>query len=200
MTTFNLNTLTWKTVIAALFIFILWQNPLTNAYASDVHSEHLNNDVITQSANDSVFKQPTSKAKFLELVDTDDVMKHSLSDLNCMAKNIYYEARNESKLGKFAVAQVTINRTKDPKFAGNICKVVYSPNQFSWANNHHLRNKSLSGPQWEESKTIAKAVLSGTRIKGMEYALYFHATHVNPRWRNVSRLVKIGGHVFYRRS
>ena len=61
-------------------------------------------------------------------------------NLSCLAINIYKEAANEPFEGKVAVAQVTINRTKNPNFPDTICDVVYQKNtfmgkvvcQFSW--------------------------------------------------------------------
>lgn len=61
-------------------------------------------------------------------------------ELECLAKNIYYEAGTEPFEGKVAVAQVTINRTKSKDFPKDICAVVYERNivynkvicQFSW--------------------------------------------------------------------
>ena len=61
--------------------------------------------------------------------------------VECLAKNIYFEARNQSEYGKFAVANVTMNRVKDPRFPNTICDVVFQgPRvkkrvggcQFSW--------------------------------------------------------------------
>lgn len=192
MTIFNTNLTLGKFLFAALFTSLLWQTPLSKANTTQ--------QTVEQRANDVVFKRSTTTPKFLELVDTDDIIRHNANDLNCMAKNIYYEARGQSELGKFAVAQVTINRTKDPKFAGSVCKVVYSPNQFSWANNHKLRAKSLSGPEWEQSKAIARECLAGKRVSGMERALFFHASHTRPGWKNMRKLARIGDHVFYKRS
>lgn len=44
--------------------------------------------------------------------------------LICLAKNIYYEAGLESRDGKIAVAQVTLNRMEDDKFPKTVCGVV----------------------------------------------------------------------------
>jgi len=48
----------------------------------------------------------------------------SSKDEDCLARNIYYEAGNESEEGKVAVAIVTINRVKDGRFDKSICGVV----------------------------------------------------------------------------
>ena len=48
----------------------------------------------------------------------------SSKDIDCLAKNIYYEAGNEPEEGKVAVAMVTINRVRDGRFGKTICSVV----------------------------------------------------------------------------
>ena len=45
-------------------------------------------------------------------------------DLDCLAKNIYYEAASEPEEGKVAVGIVTLNRTQDSRFPGTVCGVV----------------------------------------------------------------------------
>ena len=45
--------------------------------------------------------------------------------LECLAKNIYFEARNEPFVGQFAVALVTLNRVHDTDFPNTVCEVVY---------------------------------------------------------------------------
>jgi len=51
-------------------------------------------------------------------------IKLSSKDIDCLAKNIYYEAGNEPEEGKVAVAMVTINRVRDGRFGNSICSVV----------------------------------------------------------------------------
>ena len=46
------------------------------------------------------------------------------SDLECLARNIYYEAGSESEEGKVAVGLVTINRSNNGDFPSSICGVV----------------------------------------------------------------------------
>lgn len=45
-------------------------------------------------------------------------------DVECLARNIFYEAGGESREGKIAVAQVTLNRAQDPRFGRSVCEVV----------------------------------------------------------------------------
>jgi N-acetylmuramoyl-L-alanine amidase len=51
--------------------------------------------------------------------------------LDCLARNIYYEAGLESEEGKVAVGMVTINRSNDDKFPNSICGVVNQKTTFS---------------------------------------------------------------------
>jgi spore germination cell wall hydrolase CwlJ-like protein len=48
----------------------------------------------------------------------------SSKDVDCLARNIYYEAGNEPEEGKVAVAMVTINRVRDGRFGKTVCSVV----------------------------------------------------------------------------
>lgn len=145
-------------------------------------------------------KDAYNQAKFLTIVDTAEKIEHTNQDILCLAKNIYYEAGHEASLGKMAVAQVTLNRTKDTKFAGTICKVVLAPNQFDWAKNKHMRIAQPKGPAWDDSVRVAKEALDGKRVKGLENALFFHASMAHPHWKRVIRLAQIGTQVFYVRA
>ncbi|QXN67603.1 hypothetical protein [Klebsiella phage vB_Kpn_3] len=58
--------------------------------------------------------------------------KIDAKEIDCIAKNIYFESRGEGIKGMMAVAQVTKNRVNSGKFPDSYCKVVYQSNQFSW--------------------------------------------------------------------
>lgn len=45
--------------------------------------------------------------------------------LDCLATAIYYEAASESDDGQRAVAQVILNRVRNPAFPATVCGVVY---------------------------------------------------------------------------
>jgi spore germination cell wall hydrolase CwlJ-like protein len=120
-------------------------------------------------------------------------------DVQCLAKNIYYEAGNESRTGKIAVANVTLNRVKSGKFPKEVCAVVYQKHsgvcQFSWT--CFKRNNRPSGEAYAESKNIAEMVLRN-KIKPVigKNVLYYHADYVDPNW-DLQRVIKIGAHIFY---
>ena len=123
-------------------------------------------------------------------------VKATNSELLCLAKNIYYEARGEPMHGKIAVAQVTLNRvTHRTEFQSSICGVVYAKHQFSWTMESHREPR---GEAWREAQAIAKAVIVGTAHLPNFKALYFHNLTVKPRWNQTKELVaRIGNHIFY---
>jgi len=126
--------------------------------------------------------------------------------LECLSKNIYYEAGSEPFEGKVAVAQVTLNRVESGKFPSDVCKVVYQKNvfmervvcQFSWYCENAGKMKPIHGPNYTESVAAAKKVLlEDFRLDGLKEALYYHADYVNPGWKK-EKVAKIGRHIFYK--
>jgi len=87
-------------------------------------------EVQVTQASQNFFDTVTSQAK--DRLDTlvDVIMRPiiditiSSKDIDCLAKNIYYEAGGEPEEGKVAVAMVTINRVRDGRFGKSICSVV----------------------------------------------------------------------------
>lgn len=200
-----------KIIATALALLIGWQY-YSSAQASTtissmiatplVQSQPQTITVSPDEIKENQIKENYKKAKFLSVVETQDDIDYSKKDLFCMAKNIYHEAGHEPKLGKYAVAQVTINRMESPLFGDRVCEVVFEHKQFSWANRHSLRWTTPSGPAWHEAKRIAHDVLENNkRIKGMDDALFYHATYVRPYWaRTKDRLTRIGLHIFYEQA
>jgi len=126
--------------------------------------------------------------------------------LDCLARNIYYEAGNQPFEGKVAVAQVTINRAESGQFPKDICQVVYQKNvvyervlcQFSWYCETATMMRPKNTAVFKESEMVARQVLlEGFRLPSLQKALYFHATHIIPKW-NRERVAIIAGHVFYK--
>jgi len=126
--------------------------------------------------------------------------------LDCLAKNIYHEAKGEPFEGKVAVAQVTLNRAASGQFPSDICKVVYQKNviyekvlcQFSWYCDQATVAKPKNTAAYKECQIVARQVLlEEFRLPSLNKALYFHATHINPGWKK-EKVATIGGHVFYK--
>lgn len=71
--------------------------------------------------------------------------------------------------------------------------------QFSWVCAITKRIKETD-ERWIESLAVARSLLTGEYEhyrQEMGDWLYFHATHVNPRWHNLKKEARVGGHIFY---
>ena len=157
-------------------------------------------DTLQVVIQDEVVERPKPQPSPQLLIHrTDQRLAYKKIDVFCMAKNIFHEAGVEDQLGKYAVAQVTLNRINNPKYPSTVCDVVMDRKQFSWANDRKLRWTHPKGKTWEESKQIAERVLAeGYRVKGLERANYYHADYVDPFWKKPqAKIAKVGAHIFY---
>lgn len=130
------------------------------------------------------------------LVPHNKIQPAKAQDIECLARNIYHEARGEPLEGQIAVAQVTVNRVRNHKFHNTVCDVVYAHRQFSWTLEKRKGVKDIKA--WQASVSIARAVLTqSVRLPNFN-ALYFHTHKVSPRWNRTKRVVAIiGNHIFY---
>ena len=194
-----------RVLFAVLFVLFFWQYSTPQSSAEEITTvapfsvplpevRTISPEQILQQS----LKTTYDNAKFLTVVNTPEKIAHTNLELFCLAKNIYHEAATQSSVGKIAVAQVTLNRAKSPKFAGDICSVVFARHQFSWASDRSKRWSHPNNSKWDESMNIARDVLEGKRVKGMEHALYFHEDRIRPKWKNRARLAHIGDHIFYK--
>ena len=137
----------------------------------------------------------------------------SQAEIECMAKNIYFEAAVESTAGQLAVAQVTLNRVKSKHYPNSVCEVVYEgPHttngfpkrdrcQFSWycdGKGDEIKNK---GKLWDSAQDLARYVLTRRHdlIDITDGATHYHATYIDaPRWAHQKRKhMTIDQHIFY---
>jgi spore germination cell wall hydrolase CwlJ-like protein len=154
---------------------------------------------VTESKLDSL--KSTNEVARQGFVSTADRSKQ----LDCLTRNIYWEAATEPFEGKVAVAQVTINRVESGRFANDICGVVYQKNvvydrvvcQFSWFCDGSSKVRPIYPAHWKEAEEVAKKVLlEGFRLPSVKNALYFHADYVKPQWGK-PQVAKFGRHIFY---
>jgi len=118
--------------------------------------------------------------------------------VDCLARNVYYEARGEPSAGQYAVAEVTMNRRASPFYPKSVCEVVYQKDAFSWTAFEEALEAPV-GAAWQRALHVADNVYYQRRPPAMPDALHFHAAYVQPEWsKDRRRLVRIGRHVFYR--
>lgn len=122
------------------------------------------------------------------------------TEIDCLARNIFYEAGTENKLGKTAVAQVTLNRVRSGYWGDNICQIVYAGNQFSWTKKSKL--EPARGANWDASRDVAREVLYGNlRYSQLKDSLFYHADYTHPNWADPKhRVTKVGRHIFYNQA
>lgn len=134
-----------------------------------------------------------------------DLSPTAKKQVECLAQNIYYEAGWEPESGQIAVAMVTLNRLEDGRFADSICGVVKQKTQntcqFTWFCEGKTLTK-LNYSVYNDIKDLAAYVYANhTKIDDpSKGALFYHADYVNPGWRNMIYLTKIGRHKFYNRK
>lgn len=127
----------------------------------------------------------------------------------CIALNIYYESRADNLAGKYAVADVVLNRIDDKRFEDTACDVVregimyeswstaqhedltdeeriYYPKrnmcQFSWfCDGQPDDPENMSA--WRDAQIIAYNIVQFGTFRGItEGATHYHATYVAPNW------------------
>lgn len=161
-----------------------------------------------------------------EIVYSVDINKYKMphedttkqESIVCLAKNAYFEARNQSVLSQIAVSQVVMNRVQSPDFPNTVCGVVYEAQLSKWYKEKMDKEVPLKHkcqfswycdgkpdtPQdidsWVNAQTIAwKMMQSKSYIGITEGATHYHAHYVNPKWaKELTVIGTIGNHKFYR--
>ena len=132
--------------------------------------------------------------------------------LMCMAANIYHEAKNQSMLGQFAVAQVVMNLVEDSRFPDTVCevvkqgltyrngKVVIGKCQFSWYCDGKSDEPNRDSKAWSNAIRHASIIMTETiNIDVTDGATHYHASYVRPAWaKTKKRTTRIDKHIFYR--
>ncbi|MCF3936091.1 cell wall hydrolase [Acuticoccus sp. M5D2P5] len=128
----------------------------------------------------------------------------SAESVKCLAQAVYFEARGESVRGQEAVAQVVINRVKNPAYPDDVCSVVfqnrkwYNRCQFTFACDR-IPDVVRDPEAWEIAMTIATNYAEKKIwIDDVGASTHYHTVNVSPKWAPLMRRVKtIGDHIFY---
>jgi spore germination cell wall hydrolase CwlJ-like protein len=129
----------------------------------------------------------------------------SKREQQCLTAGVYFEARGEPVKGQAAVAQVILNRVRNPAYPKSVCGVVYQNEkwrngcQFSFACDG-VRERVADKQAWTIAEDVASAVTAGRIwLPDVGSSTHYHATYVHPRWaRAMEKMKKIGDHIFYR--
>lgn len=136
----------------------------------------------------------------------------------CLAKNMYWESRNQSFRGLIAVGNVVMNRVSDKRYPNSICEVVeQGPTRPSWKNpeiyypiknrchfSWYCDGKSDAIPKqdrriFEIIRSMAVKVHTGWFDDLTYGATHYHAYYVKPEWaKTKTKTIRIDDHIFYR--
>ena len=122
-------------------------------------------------------------------------------EANCIAVAVYHEARGESLEGQLAVAKVIMNRAASGKYPTSWCGVVKQPWQFSFVNprSGYMPSVDQASASWRKALGVTRLAVANAVQSVPEDCLWYHADYVAPSWgRRLTRVEKIGAHIFYR--
>lgn len=171
-------------------------------YASTSPFEALLKD---EAPNDGRFIPPMSKGDHAWMQTPLPASVFSQKEQACLANAVYFEARSESLRGQAAVAQVVLNRVRNPAYPGSICGVVYQNSnwrnacQFSFACDG-IKDRITEPSHYKTAQDVALAVTAGKIfLPEVGSSTHYYANYVHPGWaRSMHKMVKIGLHIFYR--
>jgi len=149
---------------------------------------------------------------------SDKILHTSTQTIECLALNMYHEARDQGTAGKIAVTAVVINRVNDDRFPNTVCEVIkQGPTRKSWKNDgtfYPIRDRCQFSWYCDGKSDIPKDVKAYQKtldlsslivhddIKFVDItdgALFYHADYVTPSWaKQKQKTTEIGDHIFYR--
>ena len=191
-----------KIFITLVGLFMLWSATLNSGTTTTVWVPPISDQQATIMA--PLIKTTNEKPSVVKSVNPEE--------LECMSKNIYFEAALESTAGKLAVAQVTMNRVKSTQYPNTVCAVITQGKhykngfpirdrcQFSWYCDGKLDEPPTRGSMWKESQEVARYVLTTPDLMDItDGATHYHADYISsPRWAVPHRkTVEIDTHIFF---
>ena len=135
----------------------------------------------------------------------------------CLAVNMYHEARDQGTAGRLAVSAVVLNRVRDSRFPNAVCEVVYQAQMKpSWKTGKPVPIRNRCQFSWycdgksdkiKDKKTYQRildfaGLILHNDIEFLDItdgATHYHADYVKPDWADTkTRTTEIGDHIFYR--
>lgn len=161
---------------------------------------------------DEVIYTPVEDMPVREVVEVDE------RQLECMALNMYFEARNQDTTEAMAAVGYTVlNRVATSRYPNTICGVVYQGQrdgngnyirnrcQFSWVCDGKADVPNVRHPgeveAWEKANEVALQVMTGAIDNPVGNATMYHATYVRPYWaKSYSLVAQVEDHIFYEKA
>jgi len=126
-------------------------------------------------------------------------------EVECLARNMYFEAGIDRTVGMLLVGQVTINRMRSKRYPNTACGVVSQPYQFSWYNKGSKRKAPISEVYlevylYEKALQISRTLLyKDNKMNDLtKGSLFYHNDTVSPSWaKNMNVALIYRDHTFY---
>lgn len=166
--------------------------------------------ISTQEQKKQAILEKLEKANLIE-TEVKELEKSKKEDVQCLALNIYHEARGSSIQDRIASTYVVFNRFEDKDYPltskkqkKSICDVVFDRWQFCWTNNAIIPMPKEE-QVWRDAQKLAYELY--TKPIHKELAKQFALKHYvvsslvydkhRPKWINKRKLtVKIGKHSY----
>jgi len=173
----------------------------------------------------SIFGKTTDYQQIIDMYSV-DFSRHNMTyndntqqeSVVCLAKNAYFEARNQSVLSQIAVSQVVMNRVKSSDYPNTVCGVVYEAQLSNWYKikmdkEVPIKNKCQFSwycdgkpdiitdiDAYQIALAVAHSVLNKyTMVDVTDGAVFYHAYYVKPRWaKEKIKTVVHEDHIFYK--
>ena len=185
----------WGGLFALIFFTLYIPFSMVNIMQSKLNAQQFANELLTTELTTL-----NHKVEFLNL--SYEKKQVVMREVECLARNIYFEAGGEPNAGKIAVAEVTMNRVHSRQYPRTVCGVVHQKIrgtcQFSWVC-EGKKTVYRNSDAWQDSVKIAENILISKKEYGIiGSAKHFHAVYVNPNWAESKKVImKIGNHLFY---
>lgn len=124
---------------------------------------------------------------------SDEGMRFRGSDVDCLARAMYFESIRSSRDGMIAVGSVVMNRVESDDFPDTVCGVVGQRGQFAPG----VLSRSMSSQAAPLARESATAVLRGERHPLVGASRFFHAATYHAGYNNMHYTVTAGGNAFY---
>lgn len=141
----------------------------------------------------------------------------AITQYECMAEAIYFEARGSSYADQAAVADVIMNRVESKDFPNTVCKVVHQAKYSKWWLKTHnklvpIRNKCQFSYYCDGKSDKIKDKDSYKRVKSLSFKVYvlgrfrgitegatfYQAKYVDTEWfKTLKFITRIGSHNYY---
>lgn len=120
--------------------------------------------------------------------------------IDCLARNMYFEARDQGRTGMKMVTDVVFNRMESGLFPDQACQVITQSKQFSWVEDGR-RHVITDNDAWQDANEIAlnEWLYHEKMPDATGGALrYMNKDLTRVRWKNWFETIKVGAHTFYR--